>query len=67
MSVLVRISHQYQHPLVLYFVAHVAKKAGVGASCVKTDDPSNDKDKGGNNPNASKAKDSKSKDKVNNK
>ena len=45
--------------LCLYYFAHVPQKAGVGVSSVKTDDPSNDKDKGHNKPNFPKSKDSK--------
>ena len=45
--------------LCLYYYAHIAKKAGVGTSSVLSD-PSNDKDKEGNNPSNPKIKDSKS-------
>ena len=41
--------------LCLYYYAHIAKKAGVGASSVSSN-PSNDKDKEGNNPNPPKTK-----------
>ena len=45
--------------LCLYYFAHVPQKAGVGASSVKTNDPSNNKDEGNSKPNSSKPKDSK--------
>ena len=41
-------------------------KAGVGASSVKTDDPSNDEDEGDNKPNPSKPKNSKDQSNSNN-
>ena len=53
------ISPLWFSTLCLYYFAHVVKKTGVGASAVSSD-PSNDKDKEGNNPNTSKTKDSKS-------
>ena len=52
--------------LCLYYYAHIFKKPGVGASSVKTNDPSNDKDEGNNKPNFSKPRDSKSQNKGNN-
>ena len=36
--------------LCLYYFAHVPQKAGVGASSVKTNEPSNDEDRSGNKP-----------------
>ena len=45
--------------LCLYYYAHVHQKVGVGASSVKTNDPSNDKDEDSNKPNPSKPKNSK--------
>ena len=45
--------------LCLYYFAHVAKKAGVGASAISSD-PSNDRDEEGNNPHTSQTKGSKS-------
>ena len=45
--------------LCLYYYAHIHQKAGVGASSVKTNDPSNDKDEGSNKPNPLKPKSSK--------
>ena len=44
------ISPLWFSTLCLYYFAHVPQKAGVGASSVKTDDPSNDKDGSGNKP-----------------
>ena len=41
------------------------RKTRVGASSVKTDDPSNDKDEGNNEPNSSRSRDSKSQNKGN--
>ena len=43
----------------LYYYTHIHQKARVGASSVKTDNPSNDKDEGKNKPNPSKPKNSK--------
>ena len=51
--------------LCLYYFTHIAKKAGVGASSILSD-PSNDKDKEGNNPKTPKTKDSKSQNTSNN-
>ena len=45
--------------LCLYYYAHVHQKAGVGASSVKTNNPSNDKDEGNNKPNPLKPRNSK--------
>ena len=59
------ISPLWFSTLCLYYYAHVTKKAGVGASSVLSD-PSNDKDKEGNNPNAPKTKDSQSQNTNNN-
>ena len=42
----VGISPLWFSTLCLYYYAHVHQKTGVGASSVKTDNPSNDKDKG---------------------
>ena len=53
------ISPLWFSTLCLYYFIHVAKKTGVGASAVSSD-PSNDKDKEGNNPNTSKTENSKS-------
>ena len=52
------ISPLWFSTLCLYYFAHVAKKTGVGALAISSD-PSNDKDKEGNNPNTSKTKNSK--------
>ena len=52
--------------LCLHYYAHIFKKPGVGASSVKTDDPSNDKDEGNNEPNLSRSRDSKSQNEGNN-
>ena len=47
---LVGISPLWFSTLCLYYFTHIHQKAGVGASSVKTDDPSNnDKDEGSNN------------------
>ena len=54
------ISPLWFSTLCLYYYAHVFQKAGVGASSAKTDNPSNDKDKGDNKPNPSKSKHGKS-------
>ena len=51
--------------LCLYYYAHITEKAGVGASSVLSN-PSNDKDKEGNNLKAPKTKDSKSQNTSNN-
>ena len=51
------ISPLWFSTLCLYYFAHITKKTGVGASAVLSN-PSNDKE--GNNPSASKTKDSKS-------
>ena len=51
--------------LCLYYFAHFFKTAGVGALSVKSDDPSNDKDKGSNTSNASGSKESKSQNNSN--
>ena len=62
------ISPLWFSTLCLYYYAHVFKKAGVGASSVKTDDPSNNKDKGNNGPSWSSSfnsRDSKSQSKGN--
>ena len=59
------ISPLWFSTLCLYYFDHVAKKTGVGASAVSSD-PSNDKDKEGNNPSAPKTKDSKSQNRGNN-
>ena len=48
------ISPLWFSTLCLYYYAHAHQKAGVGASCVKTDNPSNDKDEVDNKPNPSK-------------
>ena len=61
----VSISPLWFSTLCLYYYAHVAKKAGVGASSVSSN-TSNDKHKDGNNPNAPKTKDSKSQNTSNN-
>ena len=61
----VGISPLWFSTLCLYYYAHIAEKAGVGASSVSSD-PSNDKDKEGNNPNTPKTKDSKSQNTSNN-
>ena len=53
------ISPLWFSTLCLYYFAHVHQKAGVGASLVKTDDPSNDEDEGSNKHNPSKSKNSK--------
>ena len=56
----VGISPLWFSTLCLYYFTHVAKKkTGVGASAVSSD-PSNDKDKEGNNSNTSQTKNSKS-------
>ena len=59
------ISPLWFSTLCLYYYAHIAEKAGVGASSVSSN-PSNDKDQEGNNPNAPKTKDSKSQNTSNN-
>ena len=41
------ISPLWFSTLCLYYYTHIHQKAGVGALSVKTDDPCNDKDKGG--------------------
>ena len=51
--------------LCLYYYAHVTDIAGVGASSISSD-PSNGKDREGNNPNVPKTKDSKSQNTNNN-
>ena len=61
----VGISPLWFSTLCLYYYAHIAKKAGVGALSVSSD-PSNDKDKEGNNPSTSKNKDSKLQNTSNN-
>ena len=48
------ISPLWVSTLCLYYFAHAPQKAGVGASSVKTDDPSNDEDKSGNKLNPPK-------------
>ena len=53
------ISTLWFSTLCLYYFTHVTKKTGVGASAISSD-PSNNKDKEGNNPNTSKTKNSKS-------
>ena len=55
----VGISPLWFSTLCLYYFAHVAKKAGVGASAVSSD-PSNNRDEEGNNPHTSQTKGSKS-------
>ena len=55
----VGISPLWFSTLCLYYFTHVHQKAGVGASSVKTDDPSNDEDEGSNKHNPSKPKNSK--------
>ena len=55
------ISPLWFSTLCLYYFAHIHQKAGVGASSVKTDDPSNnDEDEGSNKHNPSKSKNNKS-------
>ena len=55
------ISPLWFSTLCLYYFAHLHQKAGVGASSVKTDDPSNnDEDKGSNKHNPFKSKNYKS-------
>ena len=55
------ISPLWFSTLFLYYFAHIHKKAGVGASSVKTDDPSNNnEDEGSNKHNPSKPKNSES-------
>ena len=49
----VGISSLWFSTLCLYYYAHIFKKAVVGASSVKTDNPSNDKDRGNNEPKVS--------------
>ena len=61
----VGISPLWFSMLCLYYYAHITEKAGVGASSVLSN-PSNDKDKEGNNPKAPKTKDSKSQNTSNN-
>ena len=56
------ISPLWCSTLCLYYFAHVPQKAGVGASSVKTDDPSNDKDRSGNKPKHPKNNGNKEKD-----
>ena len=51
----VDISPLWFSTLCLSYYAHITKKAGVGASSVSSD-PSNDKDKEGNDPDTSKTK-----------
>ena len=53
------ISPLWFSTLCLYYFAYVHQKAGVGASSVKTDDPSNDEDEGSNKHNPPKSKNSK--------
>ena len=60
------ISPLWFSTLCLYYYAHIFEKPGVGASSVKTDNPSNDKDEGNNEPNSSRSRDSKSQNKGNN-
>ena len=60
------ISPLWFSTLCLYYYAHVFERPRVGASSVKTDDPSNDKDEGNNKPNSSRSRDSKSQNKGNN-
>ena len=61
----VGISPLWFSTLCLYYYAHIAKKAGIGASSVSSD-PSYNKDKEGNNPNISKITDRKSQNTSNN-
>ena len=60
------ISPLWFSTLCLYYYAHIFEKAGVGASSVKTNDPSNDKDKGNKETNLSRSRGSKSQNKGNN-
>ena len=62
----VGISPLWFSTLCLYYYAHVFERPGVGASSVKTDDPSDNKDEGNNKPNSSRSRDSKSQNKGNN-
>ena len=54
------MSHRHKAALVLNFMPlplyHIFQKAGLGASSVKIDDPSNDKDEGDSKLNSSKSK-----------
>ena len=52
------ISPLWFSTLCLYYFIHITKKSGVGASAISSD-PSNDRDKEGNNPNIPKTNNSK--------
>ena len=60
------ISPLWFSTLCLYYYTDVFEKAGIGASSVKADDPSNDKDEGDNKPDSSRSKDNKPQNKGNN-
>ena len=55
----VGISPLWFSTLCLYYYAHIHKKTGAGASSVKSDNPSNDKDDSNNKSNPSKTENSK--------